>query len=442
LQSHIFRNRRTLKELGSTLLAEKLVYQDHEASVKAHIYSLRSGSDAKPSMRSVRNLSRLLFCLAIGASLLEIILNFGRIWPDSPAYITLAETHVAPTLGYRVRFALPFLLSPIISIMGAQVAFGIANGLFWLAGLAIIYKTSLLIADKELGALVGAFYSTSVPMIAFGASVLTEPAAYFFVGLSLYALLLMSKQRLRPSMLALIGVILASGVLFHPVTVLGLVYVTIGLALLKRLSVWFLGGIAAVALAMVPVAALIGISDAPSALIYTYFNPQWLMAPMMGPPLVDAIPWTFGITAPLDLVLYSRFFINGTHEWRSILRLILVLGIMGIGLKGLRERAILLGYVPFLAVYVFAAHWSIERFLFVLWPVFSFPLVAGICGIVRFATSMLRDSHSLANVGGRSVFSNPVLYAMAYILFQGVQNSLWTIPFLGVPWLADAFNML
>jgi len=379
-----------------------------------------------------------LLVAAMGVAAAEILLNFGRLWSDSGWYIRIAETGNAPDAAYRIRFMLPLMLSPVVRVFGAQIAFGLANTIFWVATLAVIYKCSKLIGRADLGPLAVIFYSSSVAMIAYGASVLTDPPAYFFVGLSLYVVLLLSESAPPSRVQLFLGMFLTIGVFFHPVTFFSLAFVLGALLMRRKLSVHLLAGIGLMMLLGILIALGMRVYEAlPQILSSLQYRvivspSSELFLGRAGPPLPEVVLWSFGITAPLDLIMKNP---HVPFAWGTIVRLAIFLCILVLGFHELRVSRTLLEYLPFLAGYVVLIGVNIERYLFVLWPVLVFPITAGLLAIAENLISMIRQ-RLMRNGGG--LLANPSSYAALYLLVQAFANSVVLIPLLGVPWLTNS----
>jgi len=387
--------------------------------------------------------------VVVGVCVFEILLNFGRLFRDSTTWIIFAKVLVGPDpvrlIGLidpavRLRFMLPLLVAPLVLVIDPRWSYAAANAILWLAGLVLIYRTSRFLADERIGGIAGVLYSASVSMVAYGASVLTDPAGYFFVGLALYSLLGLSKTLPARHTHLLVGILLTVGGFFHPVGFVGLLYVLVGLLLMRKLSASFLVGIGLVVLLVLPLVAFLGANDLlnvvarvnPSARGLTLFS---LLMERQGGPVIDVMEWTYGITGPLD---YIANLFHGPEGFVAACRFLVFLAILIVGIKELKEKKILLGYVPFLSFYlIFVARINIERYFFVLWPIVIFSQAMGIFVIARVLTSVIRRRLSYSGGAFYSALTNPSLYALVYVLAQGLLNSIHLLRQFGIPWLVQ-----
>ena len=132
-----------------------------------------------------------------------LVLGFGRVYRDSVGYIAWARyfagldaTLIArlddfpissPVVIASSRPIVPLLASPLIRIgVDAPWSLGIVSVLFSIGGILVSYRIGKMLISRSYGLACATSYFTSTSILAYGASVLTNAAGYFFVGLSVY----------------------------------------------------------------------------------------------------------------------------------------------------------------------------------------------------------------------------------------------------------------
>lgn len=316
-------------------------------------------------------------------TLTEMVLNFGRIYVDSTVYIKLAITGSSPYRGVMIRFMLPFVASVVWKVTGyssslaaLSVIISLINCLFWGGAVVVSYDLGFLLRDRATGFFIALFFTTSVPVLAYGSAVLTDMSGYFFVGLALLVLLADRKvTRLRA---ATEGAILAVGGFFHLIAFLGLTFVFVR-RLPKRSALDMLAGSA---LVLVPVGLIAFIGGwfkrglpYVGALISPYHLAQ-------GPRLDEALTYTFGF-----LWLYYpgealQKLLPGSNIPNLAFAFFVLIVICGI--YAVPRRLELLGYLLVMSVITIIGARFIERYLFYMWPcmlpilIFGLGSVAGL----------------------------------------------------------------
>jgi len=122
-------------------------------------------------------------------ALVSALFSFGRGFPDSTLYreYSLFILGKSPTFDETVamRPMLP-LISSIISLLigDLDLSYALANTAFGVLGTLVSYKLGKSIfKSEETGVLAAVLYATSPTMLWFGAAVLVDTPAYFFIGL-------------------------------------------------------------------------------------------------------------------------------------------------------------------------------------------------------------------------------------------------------------------
>src|SRR5208282_2088826 len=126
-------------------------------------------------------------------SLVEGLTHFGQVYPDSSQYIATALYFQGK--GNISGFAFKTLLRPIIPLLasvlgyvvGIGTAFGIINLVFWCGTCILMFEfTKFITQDVRVALIATVLFTTSVPILFYGASVLTDMGGYFFILLATY----------------------------------------------------------------------------------------------------------------------------------------------------------------------------------------------------------------------------------------------------------------
>jgi hypothetical protein len=367
-------------------------------------------------------------------TILEMFLNFARTFSDSRFYLEFARRGISSAGFYvSMRLLLPFLarlLSEAFTFLSLVLSFATLNCLFWMGGVIVAYEIGLKLCDKATGFLSGLFYTTSVAMLSYGAAVLTDPAGYFFIGLSL---LLVLRTGLMPkSRLVIESAILTLGGFFHPSAFLGLtLYLFAGLKQRWKV-VWVVVGIG---LSLVAIDIFThGTLRAYLTMVESRFiySTQYLQRP--GPDLLDALAWTFGVAAPIHYLANKLLSIFGPSSSfaASVFSFLWFIFVAVVGFwKTPQHRKLLIVYLLILSLFPFMAPTFIERYLFAMWPFFVPILVIGILNIARVPAVAVRIVLRNLKISKAGPFANPVLYATIYLLLQGLSNTILILAALG-----------
>ncbi len=187
--------------------------------------------DRIPDYLKSKEYLRLYLILCV--SIVEIVLNFGRIFPDSSQYVDFSlfllgrQGTVSQMYQIVMRPMVPLLTTPLILIFNnVNFSFGLVSGFFWIAGAIVAYKLGkLLLEDDDLATLVALVYVTAPAMLWHGAAVLTDSAAYFFIGLAIYLTFMRERQiNVSSKKYFFDAFIVSTGVLFKEVVIFALLF--------------------------------------------------------------------------------------------------------------------------------------------------------------------------------------------------------------------------
>jgi 4-amino-4-deoxy-L-arabinose transferase-like glycosyltransferase len=156
----------------------------------------------------------LLIILII--TLFEIGTHWGIVLTDSPGYISTMHYFLGDEderIEKRlVRPLTPVLAAPLSGLIGDVNAFALVNSIFWiLAALMMFRFSNRLTNNPKLSIFASLLFTTSIPMLQYGAGVLTDSGGYFFTLLTLYVLAFHKEN--SPGRYILHGVILALAIL-------------------------------------------------------------------------------------------------------------------------------------------------------------------------------------------------------------------------------------
>ncbi len=364
-------------------------------------------------------------------TLFEIYLNFARWFSDSGLYAELAATGSTDAFYVRLRFMLPYLASPFWYILGQpagyvglSVIIALLNSAFWIGGVIVAYRLGSTLKNRTVGFFSALFFTTSVPVIAYGAAVLAESPAYFFVGLSL--LLALKTNKTYGKLRGLVeGVTLAIGGFFHYAAFLGVLFAVVyRLKQRRRFLETILGS--GLTLALVGFAAYFKeILNSEYQNVVIRFTPEQIVgARDLGPELLDALPWTFGIPSRGTLKLLIGFQPPAINFlWFAL--------IAATGLWVIQRRVMLAAYLTTLSLYVVATPVFIERYLFVLWPCLIPIMVCGIAKISELPPVLERRVFSMKTKPVVTLLANPYFYVAIYFVVQAIVNNISVMHTLG-----------
>lgn len=399
---------------------------------------MKAGCDAmapRASRSMFRNFGslRAMSYLFLGVvTVVEMALNFARLYSDSGFYL-LAATGASSGGGLYVemRFMLPHLvgfLNRALPFIGLSSAFGLWNCLFWGAGVVVAYQAGKILSDRNGGFLLALSFTTSVPILAYGAAVLPDVTAYFFAGLALLLALRTSPSRLRS---AVEGAVLAVGPFFHFSAFLGLAF-ALANRLRHRQGLWTLLGVLPFLGAGVYVAFAIGLPVlAQLALSIGQSRIQGVGSGVLvsrgGTSLPRGLVQTFFVFAPIQFQLdrlYSMLLSFLTSDGMAAEYLWLAVLVI-VGFWKSPRKGLLAAYCVTLAIFpVLYAPVFIERYLFTLWLFFLPVIVIGVRTLARipaFVMGALLSKPGMRRVG---ILTNPDFYAIIFFLVQGISNTI------------------
>ena len=126
-------------------------------------------------------------------TLLEAVTHFGNLYNDSHFYIKF--THYFQTgqgfdeAALYIRPLIPWLTAHLEPLLGVRNAYGFLNTILWLLSTLLLYQLALkILGDRGQALLAGLLFTTSRPILLFGASVLTDMSGYFFIIATIYLL--------------------------------------------------------------------------------------------------------------------------------------------------------------------------------------------------------------------------------------------------------------
>lgn len=137
-----------------------------------------------------------IYALIIAFSLLEALTHFGNANPirgnpdldfDSPYYIRMlyylrGEVERPPAPPFHMRPLIPALALPLSYLVGVNNAFGLVNTTLWVLTALALYRLTLrLFMDREVALLSAILFSSSVPVLVYGAAISTDMAGLLFI---------------------------------------------------------------------------------------------------------------------------------------------------------------------------------------------------------------------------------------------------------------------
>lgn len=384
------------------------------------------------------------FSVLAAISCAEMSLNFARLYSDSGFYVQLGTTGVAPYTFVSERFLLPFLAAGLyraLPTLGIAACFGMFNLVFWVGGVVVAYYLGRIFLGKFGGFLCGLFFTTSVATLSYGSAVLTDSAGYFFVGLAVLLALLTSKK-IAVKRTVVEGAALSLGGFFHPSGFFGLLFTIAYRIWMRRGAVGTLLGTSMLLVGFV-VAYIRGwLSSIPYVATFFANAVSHFLQPRLGPALPDALVWTFGVSAPVvGLVRIANVLLAfQLSVWPlGLLRWCWFVLVVCVGFWKSIRKGVLLGCLVSLSIYPFIAPVFIERYLFVVWPFFIPVLVRGIQELSRFPALFVVRIMGESRQTKLGPLSNPNLYAVIFLLLQGLYNNLAIALFLGISPVRFAF---
>ena len=342
---------------------------------------------------------RILVIICI--SVLEAVLNLGRRWPDSKMYVSLSDFFLGKNPKYLEQIpqpytssprrpAIPFLASLLMPTLGIQLSYGIINTFFWVGAAIISYKTAEILSDRDRAFLSALLFTTSVPMIAYGSSILTDVGGYFAVGASLYMCLYERGKTMRRRTYFIQALLLAVACLINEMAIFGLLFLLFVRARERKGTTETLMAAGIVVAGVVLVILSNPYYSKFMAKAFEHYTTTYvslLSGPRYSggkyPTFPDALIWTFRLYSPLASLLSVPIVdLFATYTLRYFFLIFIVL--LAVGLYDIPEKGTTYSYLPFLALYVFISRLNYERYLFALWPVFVPALICGSHRLVRY----------------------------------------------------------
>ena len=323
-------------------------------------------------------------------TLTEMVLNFGRTYSDSTVYIQLATTGTSPFRGVMIRFMLPFVASAVWKLTGyssslpaLSIIISLINCLFWAGAVVISYGIGSLLRDRRTGFFTALFFTTSVPVLAYGSAVLTDMSGYFFAGLAL--LILLADREGSPLRAATEGAVLAVGGFFHPSAFLGLSF-TLVRRLFKGRALETLAGSALILVPVGLIAFVGGWFRRGLPFVSALFPPYHLA---QGPRFDQALLYTFGILGLGYLGVGLDKSLPGPGVPVLTFALFALVAILGIRAVARKHMVLVLGYLLVMTGPTVLGARFIERYLFYMWPSVVPLLVIGLGELVVLLSRLL-----------------------------------------------------
>ena len=321
-------------------------------------------------------------------TLIEMVLNFGRIYLDSTVYIQLATTGTSPFRGVMIRFMLPFVASAVWKLTGyssslpaLSIIISLINCLFWAGAVVVSYGIGSLLRDRTTGFFTALFFTTSVPVLAYGSAVLTDMSGYFFAGLAL--LILLADRGVSLLKVVTEGAVLAVGGFFHPTAFLGLSF-TLVRRLFKGRALETLEGSALILVPVGLIAFVGGWFRRGLPFVSALFPPYHLA---QGPRFDQALLYTFGILGLGYLGVGLERRLPGPGIPVLTFALFALVAILGI--HAVPKKRIVLAYLLLMALPTIVGARLIERYLFYMWPSMLPVLVLGLRRLMEVPNQLL-----------------------------------------------------
>lgn len=340
----------------------------------------------------------------------EGLTHFAQLYQDSPGYIKTAYSFLgtSPPVPWRLlRPVIPFAASLLNSFLDIRTSFGIVNVFLWSVTSLLMFRYARRLTGQEDTAfLAAAFFTTSVPMLIFGAAILTDMAGYLFVLVGV--ILLFNWNLLRASLRKVVvaGLIMTLGVLARE-TVASVFFVAVLWALMSKGSWRRLLLFVAIPLGLALIwSGLIGVS---------YYN--WAMSNATFAAEHQAM------SIPMRILTWSY---SIAHAFRPEIVILAIVGFLRLRdrTKAKQELTIALG----LSIFLLIAPGVIDyRYTFILFPA-MLPLAA--LGTREIATWL---THALP-ISDSTKLKISVAFEVAVLLLYLVETNLITIRFVSLPW--------
>ena len=167
-------------------------------------------------------------------SLVEALTHFGNANPirgdpslgfDSPFYVKMllylaGDYPEPPPQPFRMRPIIPAAAIPLYKIIGINNAFGLVNTVLWVATALVMYSLAFsLTGDARMGLVSSLAFSSTVPILVYGAAISTDMVGYLVLVSSIF----IAVSR-RPSIRtgAVLGPLLGVGILARELVVIAI----------------------------------------------------------------------------------------------------------------------------------------------------------------------------------------------------------------------------
>jgi len=184
---------------------------------------------------------RYFLSVLIIISLLESFTHFDSLFPDSADYLAIGQSIQRGFFigDFRLlRPVVPLLSVGLAEFTSLKVAFGLVNVGFWVACTLLFYYFSLHMSLDAFGSFISAgFFACSVPMLRYGAAVLTDTPSYFFILLIICMMFIWNLNDVSIGRLSLLTLLVAVGLLTKE-TVLSCFLILFCWILLSRRLYW------------------------------------------------------------------------------------------------------------------------------------------------------------------------------------------------------------
>ena len=376
----------------------------------------------------------LIWVPAWVVGVIGLLHGFGRTYPDSYSYVAWARFFADPNSAFIIglkglplgsstvivasRLVVPFLASLLINWTSVSWSFGIVNSVFWIGGSLISYYIGKRLISRSFGLASATFYAASTPMLAYGSSIVTDPAGYFFIGLALYLGLSTLGGQLSSKRAFAEGSVMAISLLANPVGFAAFSYAATLRCSARRSLALFLAG---AALVLAPV-IILGVVTGLIGKLFDFWIRHKLIGastPMTGGPALDALAWTFNVSA-VEMIPINRLLAIFSMSL-PVTIFFFVLTVL-LGFIYLPQKRELFLYAPFLLAYVFLAHAWIERYLFCLWPLLLPAILVGLREVLLILGRVA--SRLIPQIRRRTppILADPLFFVAVFLDVQALVN--------------------
>ncbi|MGC9114319.1 MAG: hypothetical protein ACP5IG_04555 [Candidatus Micrarchaeia archaeon] len=131
------------------------------------------------------NYRKLIILVLIAVTMLELSINFARVYPDSSSYMKISQGDTSEGLESLRRMsmaAIPLTAGLVSGTTGIPlpIAYGIINSALTIAAVVAVFFLSLKLGlDEEQGFIASLLAATALPIILYSSSVLVDAGVYF-----------------------------------------------------------------------------------------------------------------------------------------------------------------------------------------------------------------------------------------------------------------------